>query len=630
MPSDPPLSAPVISDIPAPEERDDLTELRRLILEPEQVQIRQIREILEGLEVRPEDVGKVLAEAVMLRSEQDNKLTIALIPTVEETVRASIRKDPATFESILSPVIGQTIRHAIAQAFQAKLQNFNQTLVQSLSWQGLKWRMEALRTGKSFAEVVLLHSLLYRVEQVLLIHRETGLILQHMAADGLPSFQDADVVSGMLTAIQDFVRDSFNMDEEDALQTFQVGELTVWVVQGEMALLAAVIRGDPPEALRVTLQKALEEIHFEKGEALSDFNGDTAAFNAIRYCLRACFEAEYQGRKKGRLLPWLLFLLLLIAGGIGFYYGLSHIDWEREEAIRKPITRPVRTEEGPGSVRSGTDRSLLDLKERLHGLPGIMVTEVTRRGDTYRVSGLRDPLAPDPRSEPERWLEGADIPPEKVVFDWTPYQALHPDFVRQRAQRLLAPPPGVDLTYQDGVLTARGTASHDWVERFRILGPALSGVTAIDGNALTDRAVAGFRAAKKAIEERVVIFIFNTARVRPDQIPKLKALVADARKLRRFGRELEAPYLLEIVGHTDSTGTERRNETLSRERAAKARAFLISNGMDPDRLRIIGVADKAPVREEKTEADKAMNRSVTFRFIEDEPTPPEEDILVWP
>ncbi len=633
MANDQTLPAPAVSGDISPGERDDLSELRRLILEPEQVQIRQIREILEGLEVRPEDVGKVLAEAILLRSETDNKLSMALIPTVEETVRASIRKDPTTFESILSPVIGQTIRNAIAHAFQAKIQDFNQTLVRSLSWQGLKWRLEALRTGKSFAEVALLHSLLYRVEQVLLIHKETGLILQHMTADSLESYQDADIVSGMLTAIQDFARDSFDMDESETLQTFQVGELTVWVVQGEMALLAAVIRGDPPEDLRITLQKALEEIHFEKGEALRSFDGDPGPFTAIRYCLRTCFEAAYEGRKRGRFLPWLAFLLLMIAGGIGFYYGLSHIDWGRKAAPRPVVTRPIRPFDGtprPDASETAGDALLTDLKDRLNAIPGIMVTDAVRKGDGYHISGLRDPLVPDPAGAPDTWLTGISIPPETLTFRWVPYQALHPDLVRQRARRLLHPPPGVALAFRDGVLRAEGAAPHEWVERFRILAPAVAGVVDIDTGDLTDRTVAGLEAARHTIQEMVIAFTFNTAQWRPDQRPKLKTLLATLKDFRRHSRELDRPFTLEVVGHTDSTGTERHNKTLSRERARTARDFLIQNGMDPSRIRIVGVADNAPVREEKTEEDKAMNRSVTFRIIPATPPPEKEETPVWP
>ena len=47
----------------------------------------------------------------------------------------------------------------------------------------LKWRFEAWRTGRPFAEIVLLKTLVYRVDQVFLIHKETGLLLQHVVAD---------------------------------------------------------------------------------------------------------------------------------------------------------------------------------------------------------------------------------------------------------------------------------------------------------------------------------------------------------------------------------------------------------------------------------------------------------------
>lgn len=607
-------------------EAGELAELRRLIIGPEQVQLRRIKEIIDSMEVRPEDVGRVLAEAVQLRAEIDNKLSLALIPTVEETVRASIRKDPAAFESILSPVIGKTIRAAIAHALQARLQSFNQTLVQSLSWQGLKWRLEAMRTGKPFAEVVLLHSLLYRVEQVLLIHRETGLILQHVAARDLESFQDADIVSGMLTAIQDFARDSFNMDEGDALKTFQVGELTVWVVQGDLALLAAVIRGDPPERLRTTLQNALDEVHFEKRRALVTFDGDSAEFDSIRYCLESCFDAQYRPRKKGRILPWLLFLLLLAVGVLGLYHAASYLNLGRSALEERTVTRPIWPK---GAFFE--DPALVDLRKRLGDLHGVMVIDVRKSRDGgYVVSGLKDPLAPDPSAHSDTWLSGSSIPVEAIDFQWRPYQSLDPDFVLKRAKRLLAPPLETNLSFADGVLTVQGTAPHDWVERLKILAPVVPGVEAVDINQLTDQALAGRRAAMDAIKSMVITFIFNTSQVRPDQAHKLKSLVKHVKALERFSQELNQPFEIKIIGHTDSTGTERRNKTLSWERAQKAKSFLVENSMDLDRIQVEGVADSMPVREEKTEEDKAMNRSVTFQFIQKTPPLREKAVPAWP
>ena len=79
--------------------------------------------------------------------------------------------------------MGPAIRRAIAEALRAMVDSFNQVLQHSLSARALRWRVEAWRTGRPFAEVVLSHSLVYRVEQVFLVHRDTGLLLQHVAAD---------------------------------------------------------------------------------------------------------------------------------------------------------------------------------------------------------------------------------------------------------------------------------------------------------------------------------------------------------------------------------------------------------------------------------------------------------------
>ncbi|NJN36331.1 MAG: hypothetical protein HC794_03820 [Nitrospiraceae bacterium] len=107
-----------------------------------------------------------------------------LTPYVENGFVASIRKSPRTIVDAIAPIIGPAIRQAIARALQSMTQSFNHSLDESLSIRGLRWRVEAWRTGKPFAEVVLLHRLQYRVEQVFLIHRETGLLLHHVATEG--------------------------------------------------------------------------------------------------------------------------------------------------------------------------------------------------------------------------------------------------------------------------------------------------------------------------------------------------------------------------------------------------------------------------------------------------------------
>ncbi len=233
---------------------ESLDQLRHLILEREQCALETLREEVDHLRTRPHslsphEVSDVLPDAIMRRTGQDHQLARALAPTVEEAIQTSVKRDPQPLVDAIFPVIGPAIRKAISQALSSTIHSLNTTLEHSLSVQGLRWRFEAVRTGRPFAEVVLSHTLLYQVSQVFLIHRETGLLLQD-AASGNVAVQDADMVSGMLTAIQDFEHDSFTGESDEQLDTMQVGDLTVWIERGPHAILAAVVRGTPNQDLR--------------------------------------------------------------------------------------------------------------------------------------------------------------------------------------------------------------------------------------------------------------------------------------------------------------------------------------------------------------------------------------------
>src|ERR1700728_4469822 len=226
-----------------------LRQLRGLLVGPELEQIAALRRRMDDPQLRSEDMSESIAEALAIRSKQDHKLQTTLQPLIEEALRISVARDPAMLATSLFPIIGEAVRKAVAHALQGMFDSLNLMLDRGLSLQSWKWRFEAWRTGKSFGQIALTHSLSYRVEQVFLIHRETGLLLGHVAfSDGV--VQDADLISGMLTAIQDFVRDSFGTKKSDDLEVMQVGDFKLWLQHGPLALLAAVVSGQPPPELR--------------------------------------------------------------------------------------------------------------------------------------------------------------------------------------------------------------------------------------------------------------------------------------------------------------------------------------------------------------------------------------------
>src|ERR1700722_14362396 len=201
-------------------------ELRHLIVGPEQEGLKEIQERLDDTGRRIEDVSSVVAEAIQRRREQgDNQaLAEALAPTIQDTLRESVRRDPHVLADALFPVMGPAIRKSITETLRSMLQSFNEALDNSFSARGIQWRIEAFRSGRPFAEIVMMHSLMYRVEQVFLIHRETGLVLNHLVAPTVAT-QDPDMIAWMLSAIQQFVRDSFHSRSDETLGSLNVGEL---------------------------------------------------------------------------------------------------------------------------------------------------------------------------------------------------------------------------------------------------------------------------------------------------------------------------------------------------------------------------------------------------------------------
>ncbi len=568
---------------------DPLGELRNLLLAEEQAEVAKLRQRLDDRDARAGDVGEVLAEAVTIRSRGDESLTDALLPTVEKALVRSVQKDPTHLVDALFPVMGPAIRKSIASTLAGMLQALNETLVTSFSVQGLKWRLEAWRTGRPLSEVVLLRTLVYSVEQVFLIHRETGLLLQHVRASS-GAVQDADKVSGMLTAIRDFVHDSFGGRETEGLDAFQVGELTVWIEQGPRAILAGVIRGNPPQGLRAVFTETIEKIHRDQARDLEAFEGDASPFERSRPSLEACLRQQRQeaAGKAPRASTKAASLLLRIAlavvlAGIGLLAVFS---------VRR-------------------NRRWDDYLARLAAMPGIVVTGSERHGGKLHVTGLRDPLAGDPASA----LAPARLRAGDVVTAWRPYQGLDPELVAARAKHVLEPPATAVLAVRDGVLVATGAAPRRWIADARRQWRAIPGVARFEETGLLDTDARDLEAARKTIEARLFLFSPGSAELSESEAAKLPGAAADLKRLPALSAAAGKTARVEVVGRGDSEGTETINRPLSRQRAERVVAALRAKGIGTADIAVVGVGSAEPLREERTEEDKQYNRSVSFRVV---------------
>lgn len=553
---------------------DSFSELRSLIVGPERRELMALQAHLHDPSIQTRDVSRVLPDAIALRA-TDPQLTRALAPSVESAVTASVRKDPRPLADALFPVMGPAIRKAIAHTLASMMESLNRTVEHSVSWRALQWRWTAFRTGKPFAEIVLLNTLEYRVDQVFLIHADTGLLLQHVWSDA-GAVRDADQVSAMLTAIRDFVRDSFKTTDGDTLDAMRVGDLSVIVEQGPHAMLAGVVRGTAPRTLQTTFQDALEHIHRQLGVELQAFGGDAAPFEQARPEMEACLVTQFRPRQQSASYRrWAAAgVVALLAIGVWAFFGLR--ERQRWNAYL----------------------------ERVGAEPGIMIASSGRKGGKFFVAGLRDSLAVDPAT----LVTASGLPADSVESRWEPYQSLHPSFVTARARDLLRPPPGVTLEYRDGVLAARGPAPNRWIVDSERLAPAIAGVRRF--------AYAGPSPEvqlKDKLEAMSVLFPKGRSRIAPDQGDAERTVATLLSELSEILRARGRRAQVDITGHTDTDGTEVANGPLSQGRADAVLALVSTPSLGAITFTAKGVGSDFPLAPGTTEADKRRNRRASFR-----------------
>ena len=521
-------------------------ELRRLVLGEDRADLLD-----RWAEAGPEHLdaaalSDMLPDAVRLRERRDDELGRALEPSIESGLRVSVERDPQPIADILFPVMGPAIRRAVRQAVASSMDNLNRSVNYGLSWKGLKWRVEAWRSGVSFGEVVLHHTLRYRVEQVLLVHRQTGLPLWHAVAPEVAGADEdnADLVSAMLTALRQFVGDSFDVGEDEALDAFQAGDLTVWAETGPDALLAAVVRGTPPASLRERMADALATIHVKQAAAFDAFEGDATPFEAADDTLRSLLDAEYaDSTKTGSAKLWVLALLLL--GVIGYVGWRIWENRQREAAFL----------------------------QALEAEPGVTVLRTEHENGRLVVIGASDPLGREPLTLLPEGLDSSDV-------DLRLVSALSddPQLVAQRATTAFDLPEGVTLRAEPGGrLVADGDADTLWAAQARRLLPLL-GARQLDVSGL----VPTLSEIIADVEAHELPFAEGSAQ--PLTLDQVQSDLA------RLAELADTTVVLIIEGHTDDIGTDDENQALSLSRALSVRQMLLPFAGDLT-IRAEGYAD---------------------------------------
>jgi hypothetical protein len=119
----------------------------------------------------------------------------------------------------------------------------------------------------------------YIVEDVFLIY-QTGVLISKESRR-VKAEVDSDVFSAMLTAITQFVHDSFDLPEEVGLSRMEYGKNKLLIERGKYVFLALTILGEESVYLPFYMAEVIKEIEEEYGSVLEDWAGEMSALDGI-------------------------------------------------------------------------------------------------------------------------------------------------------------------------------------------------------------------------------------------------------------------------------------------------------------------------------------------------------------
>lgn len=534
--------------------------LRSLLLAPEQAALERLRAAEDAL---PQRLPELLDEVE--RGERREALHRALAPVVAAALTDAVRRDRRRIVDALFPVIGPAIRRSIAEALRGFVADLNRALEHSLTPRGIAWRIESWRSGVPFAQVVMKHSLRYRIDHLFLIERESGLLLHRHSAPELPDL-DADAIAGMLTAIADFVRDSVRADEDAGLASATVGEHLLQVLEGPHAVLACFIRGVPPPALAERLRAALEDLHRARDAQPEpdSFDWDDAGGRAFEMPLL----------EPGASVPvaaptrWPVVLLALALLGLAASWAWDR--WQRADESAR-------------------------LRAAVAASPGWEWLALERDAQ-WRLRVLRDPDA----APAAQVLAAARLRADAVRIEEQPFLSLQAPLVVLRARRALAPPAAVEIEFEGGALRVRGRAPQGWVRELEARALLLPGVARLDRAGLeeipADDPRAQLEALATAVQALEVEFARGRSRLDPAAEAAARELAVRAQAALAEASRLGLSARLVVHGWSDDSGRANLNARLRESRAAALREVLVRHGIDPGLIRTVADDDRKATR----------------------------------
>lgn len=492
-----------------------------------------------------------LAEQVRI---SPGEIASAIAPTIGQAIKEQIVIEQDKVVDALYPIIGNTIGKYLAETIHA----INQQIENTLSVEGIKRKIRAKVQGISEAELLLQEVMPFKVQAIFLIHKASGLLISEVQHD---QSMEAEMVAGMLTAIRSFVNDCIaRTGTSSELDAINYGTAKIMLEVAGYCYLAVVVEGTPPQFFLKQLRQTLTQLVRNFGKSIEQFDGDSATVpTAIHSALAKLKSVACQQQKQpGKLSPLLLIGLVALSA--------AALPWSFFQ-YRNRVIHHVETTTATALAavpELSVYRLIPQVQRNQLKLTGRVPNAVLR----LQAEQIAHQAAPN-------WsinnaIVAVEVPPDPVLSAAEV----------QRVTKILNRMDGVAVAaqYIDNRVVVRGNVNY---------------IEDVDTVAQAYEQIPGVKTVSSGVQIEIpqleTRFYFE---------PTSATLKAADLKTKIFSVILflnqHPTWNLKIIGYSNSTSRLIEPQALALERARAVQIALAKQGIDPNRLQVIGTTDLPP------------------------------------
>jgi len=287
-------------------------------------------------------------------------LSRALREVIAPAISREIEANQDKMVDALYPIMGGMVSRYVSQSIRELMERINEKLEEGLSLERYKRKLQSRITGVSEAELLVEESGEPVITSLMVIHRETGLLIAEAHREER-TIGDAQMVASMASAIKDFINDWIRDHQEDNAQVeiLSYGGASLYIESAGSVYIIAFLDAEPESDQRRRINAFFAELITKYHRFFQNFDGDSRApqIGEITAEMARFLHVEAEesrsaaGTKRTSSRTRVVWgILLLAALGYGLYLWLSgpYYHYTLEKRLEKMTGQQVEIDEEKG------------------------------------------------------------------------------------------------------------------------------------------------------------------------------------------------------------------------------------------------------------------------------------------